>query len=136
MVSLVRFGVSIEDELLSKFDKLLKQEGYPTRSEAIKGLITQALVKQEWTGKNNEVAGTITFIYDHHKRDLVNKLIDIQHDFNQLIISVQHIHLDHDNCMEIAVVRGRVKEIQELAAKLKSVKGIKHSDLVMTTIGH
>ena len=135
MPELVRFGVSLEGSLLKKFDKLIEQEGYPTRSEAIKGLINQALVKKAWAGKNNDVAGAITFVYDHHKRDLANKLIDIQHDFSRIIVSVQHIHLDHDNCLEIAVVKGRVKQIHELLSSLKSVKGVKHSDLTMTMTG-
>lgn len=135
MPELVRFGVSIENSLLEKFDMLIRKEGYPTRSEAIKGLITQALVKKEWRGKNNEVAGAVTFVYNHHKRELVNKLLDIQHDFGRLIISVQHIHLDHDNCLEIAVVKGRVRQIHELLSRLKSVKGVKHNDLTMTTTG-
>ena len=134
MPKLIRFGVSIEDGLLKKFDNLIKQEGYPTRSEAIKSLIASALVKKEWIG-NNEVAGAITFVYNHHKREVANKLIDIQHDFGHIIISVQHIHLDHDNCLEIAVVKGRVKQIQELMSRLRSVKGVKHSDLTMTTTG-
>lgn len=135
MSGLARFGVSIEDTLLKKFDTLIKQEGYPTRSEAIKGLITQSLIKKEWAGENNEVAGAITFVYNHHKHNPVDKLIKIQHHFNKIIISVQHIHLDQDNCLEIVVVRGRVRQIQNLVSQLKSVKGVKHSDLIMTTTG-
>ncbi len=134
MAGLVRFSVSIEDGLLKKFDTIVKKEGYPTRSEAIKSLITAALVRKEWAG-NNEVAGAITFLYNHHKRELANKLIDIQHDFGDIIISVQHIHLDHDNCLEIAVVKGKVKQIRNLVSRLKSAKGVKHSDLTMTTTG-
>lgn len=135
MAGLVRFGVSIEDNLLKQFDTLIKREGYPTRSEAIKGLITQTLVRKEWGGKNNEVAGIVTIVYSHHKRDLANKLLKIQHVFNRIIISGQHIHLDHNNCLEIIVVKGRVSQLQHLIAQLKSVKGIRHSDVIMTTTG-
>ena len=134
MAELVRFGVSLEKELLDKFDKLIKKESYPNRSEAFRDLIREKLIKIEW--KSEEiVAGTITLVYDHHKRDLLNVLTDIQHIFHSLIISGQHIHLDHDNCLEIIVVKGKSKEINKLANKLKSAKGVKFSQLSMATTG-
>lgn len=133
-MSLARFGVSLEKELLRKFDEHLKQENYTCRSEAFRDLIRQELVQKEWlSGK--EIAGTITLIYNHHKRELVNKLMDIQHDFGRIIISSQHIHLDHDNCLEIIAVKGSPKEAQDLANNLKSVKGVKHGTLSMSTTG-
>jgi CopG family nickel-responsive transcriptional regulator len=91
-----RFGVSLPDSLLSKFDRLIKEKGYSTRSKAIADLIRQELVKKEWQ-QNKEIAGAITLIYNHHKRELLDKLTDIQHNFQKIIISTQHIHLDKEN---------------------------------------
>ena len=133
-MGLVRFGVSLEDVLLANFDEHIKEKGYPTRSKAISDLIRETLVKEEWKGDEN-VTGAITLIYDHHKRELVNKLTEIQHDFYKTIISSQHIHLDHHHCLEIVVVKGKPEEIKVLANKLKSTKGVKHSSLTMATTG-
>ena len=134
MSGIVRFGVSLEKELLEKFDRLIEEKKYPNRSEAIRDLIRENLVKREWI-EGKEVAGAITLVFDHHRRDLVNILTDIQHDFHQLIISSQHIHLDHDNCLEIIVVRGKPKEVRGLADKLKSTKGVKYGSLSIATTG-
>ncbi len=134
MSDIVRFGVSLEKELLDKFDRLIKEKKYPNRSEAIRDLIRENLVKREWV-EGKEVAGAITLVFDHHKRELVNTLTDVQHDFHQLIISSQHIHLDHDNCLEIIVVRGKPIEVRGLADKLKSTKGVKYGSLSIATTG-
>lgn len=134
MANLVRFGVSLEQDLLQKFDLRIKSKNYSNRSEAIRDLIRHELVQKQWQA-DDEVAGTITLIYDHHKRELVNKLMDIQHDFGKLIIAAQHIHLDHSNCLEVVVVRGSARETQKLADTLKAVKGVKHSTLSMSTTG-
>jgi CopG family nickel-responsive transcriptional regulator len=134
MSEIVRFGVSLEKELLEKFDILIKEKKYPNRSEAIRDLIRENLVRREWV-EGKEVAGAITLVFDHHKRDLVNILTDIQHDFHQLIISSQHIHLDHDNCFEIIVVRGKPIEVSELADKLRATKGVKYGSLSIATTG-
>ncbi len=134
MSELIRFGVSLDKELLGKFDGLIKAEKYPNRSEAFRDLIREKLVKEEWMGQK-EVAGTITLVYDHHKRDLLNSLVDIQHDFHHLIIANQHIHLDHNNCLEIIVVKGSPEKIQKLADRLRSAKGVKHGQLTATTTG-
>ncbi len=134
MPELVRFGVSIEKELLDKFDRLIKGENYPNRSEAFRDLIRENLVKKEWT-EGEEVAGAITIVYDHHRRELVNKLTDIQHDFHELIVSSQHIHMDEDNCLEIIAVKGNPKRIEKLAFKMKAAKGVKHGSLTMATTG-
>ncbi|TET08344.1 MAG: nickel-responsive transcriptional regulator NikR [Candidatus Atribacteria bacterium] len=134
MSEIVRFGVSLEKELLEKFDILIKEKKYPNRSEAIRDLIRENLVKREWV-EGKEVAGAITLVFDHHKRDLVNILTDIQHDFHTLIISSQHIHLDHDNCLEIIVVRGKPTEVRELADKLRAAKGVKYGSLSIATTG-
>jgi len=132
MTKIVRFGVSLEKELLARFDRLIKEKNYTNRSEALRDLIRQELVKKQWQ-EDREVAGAITFVYDHHKRDLLNKVIDAQHDFQKLTISTQHIHLDHDNCLEIVAVRGNPKEAQRLEDSLKSIKGVKHATLSMSS---
>lgn len=134
MSDIIRFGVSLEKELLEKFDILIKEKKYPNRSEAIRDLIRENLVKREWV-EGKEVAGAITLVFDHHKRDLVNILTDTQHDFHKLIISSQHVHLDHDNCLEIIVVRGKPSEVRELADKLRATKGVKHGSLSIATTG-
>ncbi len=134
MSKLIRFGVSLDQELLERFDKRIHSENYINRSEAIRDLIREDLVKREWK-ENKEVTGTITLVYDHHKRELVNKLMDIQHDFQKLIISTQHIHLDHDNCLEIIAIKGNPREAQRLADTLKSTKGVKHTTFGMSSTG-
>ena len=134
MSNLVRFGVSLEDDLLTKFDRHIKRRKYTNRSEAIRDLIRDELVKEEWT-ENKEVTGAITVVYDHHTRELVTKVLDIQHDYHNCILSTQHIHLDHHNCFEIIVTKGKSKEIEELYQKLKSVKSVKHAGFMMATKG-
>lgn len=134
MSELVRFGVSLEKELLVQFDALIREKDYPNRSEAIRNLIRESLVKEEWI-EGKEVAGAITLVYNHHKRELVNTLTDIQHTFHDIIISTQHIHLDGSNCLEVVVVKGTPKKVQDLAQKLKATKGVKHGALTMATTG-
>ena len=134
MSDIVRFGVSLEKELLEKFDRLITEKSYSNRSEAIRDLIRENLVKKEWT-EGKEVAGSITLVFNHHKRELMNTLTDIQHDFHHLIISSQHIHLDHDNCLEIIVVKGKPEETKELTNKLRSTKGVKYGALSIATTG-
>ena len=133
-MGLVRFGVSLDKNLLEKFDRLIEKKNYTNRSEAFRDLIRQELIKKEWEA-DEEVAGTIPIIYDHHQRELATKLMDIQHDHGKNIISTQHIHLDHHNCMEIIAVRGSAKEAQKLADMLKAVRGVKHSTLGMSSTG-
>lgn len=134
MSKLVRFGVSLDEDLLGQFDRLIRQRKYTNRSEAIRDLIREELVKKEWT-ENREVTGAITIVYDHHVRELVNKVIDIQHDCHTCILSTQHIHLDHHNCFEIVVTRGKSKDIEALFQKLKAVKNVKHAGFMMATKG-
>jgi CopG family nickel-responsive transcriptional regulator len=134
MSSIVRFGVSLERDLLEKFDSLIESRNYTNRSEAIRDLIRQELVSKEWI-EGEDVAGAITLVYDHHKRELLNKITDIQHDFQSIIISTQHIHLDHNNCLELIAVRGNPSQVKRLAEKLKAIKGVKHATLSMTTTG-
>jgi len=133
-MSLIRFGVSIEKDLLQKFDRFIKEKKYTNRSEAFRDLIRRELIQKQWQS-GQLIAGAITLIYDHHKRELVNKLMDIQHDFGDIIISSQHVHLDHSNCLEIIAVKGAPPEAQKLSDSLKSVKGVKHGTLSMSTTG-
>lgn len=134
MSALARFGISLNKELLKKFDRLISARSYTNRSEAFRDLIRQELVKKEWFDAR-EVAGAVTLIYDHHQRALVNRLLDIQHRFGGCIISSQHIHIDHDNCLEIVAVKGDPKEVQRLSETLRAVKGVKHATLSMSTTG-
>jgi CopG family nickel-responsive transcriptional regulator len=134
MSGLFRFGVSLPKDLLDKFDELIKHKSYTNRSEAFRDMIRQELIKKEWREGDN-IAGAITLIYNHHKRELINKLTDIQHDYQKVIISTQHIHLDHDNCLEIIAVKGHPKDAQKLTDTLKAVKGVKHGMLNMSSTG-
>ncbi|MBN1114093.1 MAG: nickel-responsive transcriptional regulator NikR [Oligoflexia bacterium] len=124
MNNLVRFGVSLDKKLLDRFDKKILRENYPTRSKAIADLITRDLVSTETEKIKGVVAGTITLVFDHHKRKLLNTLTDIQHKFHNIIISSQHVHLDHHNCLEIIVVKGKVHDVENLSSQLKTVKGV------------
>lgn len=134
MPNLQRFGVSLEKNLLEKFDSLIRKRSYTNRSEAIRDLIRKEFIREEWHS-GSEIAGAISLVYNHHKRELVNKVIDIQHDYGDIIISTQHVHLDHDNCLEIVAVRGGPKKAQALADRLGAVKGVKHATLGMSSTG-
>ena len=131
---LVRFGVSLEGELLRKFDAFISAEGYDNRSKAIADLIRRDFVTAVFA-RGGAVAGAVTVVYDHHKREVVNKLLDIQHDHGGIIISAQHVHLDHDNCLEIIAVKGPGAKVKALADSLKAVKGVQHATLSVTTAG-
>jgi len=129
MANLVRFGVSIAKELLEKFDAVIRDQEYPSRSKAIEDLINRAINEYKFTDDKTLIIGSIDIVYDHHKRELLNKLTDIQHDFQDIILSSQHIHLDHHNCFEIVIVKGEKGKIEKLSALIKSAKGVKHSSL-------
>ncbi len=134
---LTRFGVSVPDDLIKAFDAYIAQREYGSRSEAIRDLIREKLVEQEWEkeSQDREVVGTITYVFDHHKRELVDSILDIQHDFPETVVVSQHVHLDHHNCLEVAIVRGRPSTLRGLAYKLKALKGVKHCNFTMTTTG-
>jgi CopG family transcriptional regulator, nickel-responsive regulator len=134
MSKLVRFGVSLEKTLLDKFDRYIGERNYSNRSEALRDLIRQDLIKKEWR-EGKDVAGAITLIYDHHSKGLLNKITDIQHDYEKLIISTQHVHLGHENCLEIVAVKGNPRDVQKLADTLQSIKGVKHGTLSMSSTG-
>ena len=131
---IIRFGVSMEKKLLEKFDKFLKRNGYKNRSEGIRDLIRKTLVEQEWK-KGEFVAGSINLVYNHHKRELVSKIMDIQHHFHNNVISTQHIHMDEENCFEIIAVKGKSEKIINLYNSLKALKGVKYSSLSRATTG-
>lgn len=135
MNDLKRFGVSIEQDLLKKFDSYISLNNYENRSEAIRDLIRKEFVDQEWSKSSELVAGAIVLVYDHHKHDVIDRLLNIQHEYNDIVISSQHIHLDHDNCFEIVVVKGKMNKLTDLASKLKSIKGVKHASLTKSTLG-
>jgi len=135
MSELIRFGVSIESQLLENFDRLIHQRNYSNRSEAIRDLIRNELVHEQWQDNEAIAVGTITIIYDHHVRELTNILTAVQHDFNEQIISTLHVHLDHHNCLEVLAVRGKTKIIRQIADRLISLRGVKHGKLVMTCRG-
>ncbi len=132
-----RFGVSIPEELIEAFDQYIKTRSYKNRSEAIRDLIREKLIEQEWEleGEEKEVVGTITYVFDHHKRELLDSIIQIQHAFSHSVIASQHVHLDHDNCLEVAIVKGKPSTLRGVAYKLKALKGIKHCRFTMTTTG-
>ena len=131
---LIRFGVSLEGELLRRFDAFIGAEGYVNRSKAIADLIRKEFITDAFS-KGGTVAGAVTIVYDHHKREVVNKLLHMQHDHGAIIISTQHVHLDHDNCLEIIAVKGPGAKVKVLADLLKAVKGVKHATLSVTTAG-
>jgi CopG family transcriptional regulator, nickel-responsive regulator len=132
---LTRFGVSLSEKLLEEFDRLIDEKGYTNRSEAIRDLIREKLVEEEWQADAAEVAGTVSLVYDHHMLDLPKRLTDIQHDHHDLVLSTLHVHLDHHNCLEVLLLKGPANEVRGLGEKLASTKGIKHGKLTLTTTG-
>ncbi len=130
----IRFSVSMDSDLLDRFDRMLRSRGYQNRSEALRDVIREALVRDEWE-HDEEIVGTITLVYDHHKKELSDRLNAIQHDHYDLVLSALHIHLDHDNCLEVVAVRGKASRIREIADILLSTKGVKHGKLSATTTG-
>lgn len=121
--------------MLSQFDTLIQNKGYTNRSEAIRDLIREYLVEEEWRKDEGASVGTITLVYNHHLREMADRLTDLQHRYHEKIISVLHVHLDTHNCLEVMVLKGDKAEIQAIAGKLGSMKGVKHCKLVATTAG-
>jgi len=135
MAELTRFGISIDAQLLEQFDDLIDNKGYKNRSEAIRDLIRGTLVEQEWGDLKRETVATVTLVYDHHTRDLADKLTEHQHSHHQEIISTLHIHLDAHHCLEVVVIKGRADRVRRIADELIGTKGVKHGKLVATTTG-
>lgn len=132
MSQLVRFGVSIDKSLLKKFDSFIRNRSYTNRSEAFRDMIRKELIQSKWE-MTDQIAGALTIIYNHHRRELLNKITNLQHEFQEVIISSTHIHLDHDNCMEIIALMGNPDKIKKLADALRAVKGVKHG--VLSVVG-
>ena len=134
-MSLIRFGISLDRVLLERFDRLTDKKGYSSRSEAIRDLIRDSLVMEEWESDTVETVGTITIVYSHDTRELTDILMDLQHLYFHSIISSMHIHLDEHNCLEVIVVRGKAKDIKAIADRLIGTRGVKHGKLTVTTTG-
>ena len=131
---LKRFSVSLEEELLRIFDKHIQTRSYNNRSEAIRDLIRKAFVKEEWQS-DKQVMGVISLVYDHHQHKLQEKVTLVQHDYHHQIVSTTHVHMDHDNCLEVIVVKGKAQEVQELADRLTALKGVRDGNLAMSSTG-
>ncbi len=130
-MSVVRFSVSLEEELLKELDDYIKDNNFANRSQGLRYLIEKNIVEKKWQC-NNIVAGAVVMIYDHHKKEILARSNDIQHDYFDVILSSQHYHLNHDICLEIIAVKGKANILTELADKLISIKGIRHGKLLMS----
>ena len=135
MANLYRFGISLEKRLIDAFDRHIGGKKYQNRSEAIRELIREELLRKKWA-EGGDVAGAIVMTYDHHQRELVTKLLDVQHDFHHLIISSQHVHLDHHHCLEILAVKGKATEVKTLADGIKALKGVEQVTISAAATGH
>ena len=131
---LIRFGVSLPENLITKFDQHIHNKEYPNRSEAIRDLIRKTLIEEEIAG-DQSVIGVLHLLFDHHKRDLSDKLPDIQHDHHDVIISSTHVHLDHNNCLEVIMLKGKASVIRSLSNRMIATKGVKHGQLYLTSQG-
>jgi CopG family transcriptional regulator, nickel-responsive regulator len=132
--TLKRFGVSMEGNLLRKFDYLVKQRGYENRSEAVRDLVRDALIQQSWEDNEQIVAGTILLFYNHHQRNLLEELTSIQHSMHDMVLATTHFHLDHNSCLELIVVKGKVKDIQKFSNSLTSLKGVEYGKFTVAPV--
>lgn len=135
MGKVARFGVSVDESLLTLFDDLCMRKGYTNRSEALRDLIRKSLIDDANEAAQGGSAGTLTLVYDHHKSDLAQRLTDIQHNSHSLIIAALHVHLDHYNCLEVLILKGDSQDIRNLANTLISCRGVKHGTFTLTTTG-
>jgi CopG family nickel-responsive transcriptional regulator len=135
MGKLVRFGISVEESLLESFDSLIEEKGYTNRSEAIRDLMRNTLVETEWRNEKASIVGTITLVFNHHQRELQDKLTKLQHKNYASIIANLHVHLDSHNCLEVLLVKGKAGQIKKLAEYLTAIRGVRHSQLTMTSMG-
>ena len=133
MSEIVRFSVSLEDDLLDQFDKYCQQGNLATRSEAVRQLIREKLTQQAWESGSAEAAGTLTLVYDHHRPQLHDRLTEVQHDHTDLVVSTVHAHLTHELCLEVIILRGPADRLQSIASRLSGLKGIYKADLVMAS---
>lgn len=135
MPEIARIGIAISEDLLKEFDDLIAKRSYTNRSEAFRDLVRNALVEEISGSPDSEVFGTVTLVYDHHARLLSERLTELQHRHFASIMSTLHVHLDHDNCLEVILVRGRSSQVQDLANALIAIKGVKHGRFVLTASG-
>ena len=135
MDRLVRFGVSMDSALLDSFDELIAAKGYANRSEAIRDLVRNRLVEEDWKGGSDPMVATLTFIYDHHVADLQDRLTHLQHEHDGLVLSALHVHLEHHNCIEVLVMKGSAEAIEQLSDGILGSRGVKHGQLVRSTAG-
>jgi len=135
VAGITRFGVSLDGTLLKRFDRLIERKGYGNRSEAIRDLIRETLVREQWEVGTDEAVGTITLVYDHETRDLADRLTDLQHAHYETIVSTLHVHLDAHNCLEVLVLRGKAAGLKAIADRLIGTRGVKHGTFSATTEG-
>jgi CopG family nickel-responsive transcriptional regulator len=127
----VRFSVSLEADLLARFDRYCKEGRFATRSEAVRQVLREVLTSEAWESDAREVAATLTLVYDHHRTRLSDRLLELQHRHADVVVASSHVHLDHDNCLEVIFLRGRARELREIAAQLRGLKGIRKGELVV-----
>ena len=135
MSEVVRFSVSLEADLLEKFDRYCKEGKFATRSEAIRQLLRETLTAHAWESDAQDAAATLTLVYDHHRTRLTERLLELQHQHTDMVISTMHVHLDHHNCLEVIVLRGRAGTLQKMASELRGLKGIQSGQLVLARTG-
>jgi CopG family nickel-responsive transcriptional regulator len=133
MSEIVRFSVSVEQELLDRFDRYCRHEQFATRSEAVRQLIRETLTRRAWESESGDVAGTLTLVYDHHRPQLRDRLMDLQHRNTDLVVSAIHTHLSHAVCLEAIVLRGPAGRLRNIAAQLRGMKGVYKGELVMAS---
>ncbi|MCL2459375.1 MAG: nickel-responsive transcriptional regulator NikR [Desulfobulbus sp.] len=131
---LLRFSVSMDEKLLGQFDEYLARRKYSNRSEAIRDLIRNVLVNEEWE-QDSEVVGVVTLVYNHHQPQLQEKITELQHEFHHQITSTTHVHMDHHNCLEVTIAKGLASQVRELAEKLIALRGVKNGSLTMSSTG-
>lgn len=134
MADLVRTGLSLERELLEQFDQTIAKRGYQNRSEAVRDLIREHLVSED-IDQNKVIAGSLTMVYDHHRPKLAERLIEIQHRAHTQVLAATHVHLDHHNCLEVIIMKGRSADLKRIADQILSLRGVKHGKFVITTTG-
>jgi CopG family transcriptional regulator, nickel-responsive regulator len=134
MAELSRTGISLDQDLLAEFDKLITRKGYKNRSEALRDLIRDALLS-EVVDSNKPVVGTLTLVYDHHIPDLSRKLTEMQHHAGTMVLAATHVHLDHHDCLEVIIMKGKSREIQAMADQILAMRGVHLGKLVMTNSG-
>jgi CopG family nickel-responsive transcriptional regulator len=131
MSDIVRFSVSLEGDLLERFDRFCQEEQFATRSEAVRQLIRETLTRRAWESGAHQVVGTLTLVYDHHRSQLRDGLLALQHENTELVVSTLHAHLTHDLCLEVIVLRGAASRLKQIASRLKGMKGIHKGELVI-----